>query len=134
MPVEPSQEPASKDISLVEGIELFDLEKLTELVNYNGIDEVLLLRDRIVELLADIESGNANQDIERIQNSMHSLISMAGHAGARALIELTRQHYLPMQTGEWPAEMAWAEQIREVGARTVETMTQYWEHGAQDFT
>lgn len=134
LPVEPSQEPASKDISLVEGIELFDLEKLTELVNYNGIDEVLLLRDRIVELLADIESGNANQDIERIQNSMHSLISMAGHAGARALIELTRQHYLPMQTGEWPAEMAWAEQIREVGARTVETMTQYWEHGAQDFT
>ncbi|TMS57340.1 response regulator [Imbroritus primus] len=94
-PVQPPQETIT-DVSQIPGIELFDLGKLSELVTYNGIDEVLLLRDRIAELLVDIEMGNKEQDIERIHNGMHSLISMAGHAGANALIALTRQHYFDL--------------------------------------
>lgn len=125
--VRPPQETIT-DISQIPGIELFDLDKLTELVTYNGIDEVLLLRDRIAELLVDIEMGNKEQDIERIHNGMHSLISMAGHAGATRLIMLTREHYLSIKIEEDLIEVEWLKQLMEMGARATQTMTHYWEY------
>lgn len=81
-----------------------------------------LLGDYLPEirrLLGDLDQAVHRNDTEASLDALHSLLGMAGEAGALALHQRVRQVYVPLrESRSWPDDAGWLSRMRELAERT----------------
>jgi CheY-like chemotaxis protein len=98
-------------------------EPLLDEKRLQGYLRLGLLRDLADEFMIGIDRLGARvrdaveaHDLQSTLDALHSLVGMAGEAGAQALHRRSRELYVPMlETQAWPANDDWVEELRILG-------------------
>ncbi len=104
--------------------QLLDLDRLESYRRIGMLEE--LLSDYVPEierLVERLEGSAGRQDLPQTLDALHSLLGMSGEAGGSSLHELVRSVYVPMvETGAWPAQADWVQQIRATTLQTQQAL------------
>ncbi|MBA3771329.1 MAG: response regulator [Ramlibacter sp.] len=124
-PLEPSSAPGST----VPAGALLDVDRLESYRRIGMLEELLSdYMPEIERLVERLEGSAGRQDLPQTLDALHSLLGMSGEAGGSSLHELVRSVYVPMvETGAWPAQAGWLQQIR---ATTLQTQQALKAHAA----
>jgi two-component system CAI-1 autoinducer sensor kinase/phosphatase CqsS len=106
---------------------VLDEDRLRGYQRLGMLDELLgdYLPD-IARLVQRLGKGAAAQDLQATMEALHSLVGMAGEAGALALHQEARRTYLWMIEGRrWPQEEGWLARIESLAAAADQALREY---------
>lgn len=106
---------------------LLNLQRLESYRRLGMLGE--LLGDYLPEirrLLGELDESVRRSDPDASLDALHSLLGLAGEAGAAALHQRVRQVYVPLrESRSWPAAAGWLGQMRELAERTEGALRHY---------
>jgi len=110
---------------------------LLNLPRIDGYERAGLLQDLLPEALVEIQrladqlaGAVASHDRTAAENSLHSLLGISGEAGAQALYECTRGHYVAILNGQWPDGPDWIGELHDLARATQTAMHAHYGVGA----
>ncbi len=106
---------------------LLNLGRLESYRQLGLLDELLVdYPPEMARLVQALAEAAAVRDVERVLDTLHSLLGISGEAGALALYEAVRGLYVPLrEEHRWPVVPDWLQRIQALARQTEEALKAY---------